>query len=76
MASFSSGLEEIPQPERQSAGRPRAKLSHLRNYRFCEELEPDKRGTPQVVRVRGATWMQWRRCAGSEWYELEDERAE
>lgn len=73
MASFAAGFVEPEAPVPEMKGKPRAKLSHLRNYRVCEELEKDKRGTPGVVRVLGSTWMRWVRCAGSEWYELESE---
>lgn len=73
MGSFASGLEDVPEAAATTGGRPRAKLSHLRNYRFCEELEPDRRGTPGRVVVRGMTRMVWKRCAGSEFYELESE---
>ncbi len=74
MASFSTGLEELPQPVLEAPGKPRAKLSHLRNYRFCEELDIDKRGRPGRVVVKGMTRMVWKRCPGSEdWFELESE---
>jgi hypothetical protein len=75
MGSFAAGYEPpvVAESQTDAATKPRAKLSHLRNYRFCEELDKDKRGVPARVKVKGATWMEWTRCAGSEWYELESE---
>jgi hypothetical protein len=73
MASFAAGFVEPEAPVPETKGKPRAKLQHLRNYRECQELEPDRRGTPGRVVVLGFTRMVWKRCAGSEFYELESE---